>query len=91
VTLSASTFARAVDGLVLLCAVLLFSVLTLMLTDTLPAWPLASALMLGAAALLVVAYWGLFHLFFGATAGERLAELACREPIKSPEPRMRFR
>lgn len=94
ITLSARTFARAVDSLVLLCAVLLFSVLTLVLTDRLPGWPLASALVLGTAALFVLAYWGLFELFFGATPGERLAEMACHDAAsagKKQDQRARFR
>ena len=94
ITVRARSLARALDGLVLLCAVLLFSVLTLALTDVLPSWPMASAFVMGAACVLVLAYWGLFEFFFGATPGERLAEVACRESAKGKretELRTRFR
>jgi len=93
-TVSARAFSRAVDGLVLLCAVLLFSVLALVLTDTLPSWPVASALALGATSVFVLAYWGLFGFFFGATPGHRLAELAYRDSVSrtnGQEGRTRFR
>jgi hypothetical protein len=91
ITLPARTFARAVDGLVLLCAVLLFSVVALALTDTMPPWPVASALVLGTTALFVLTYSGLFEFFFGPTPGERLAEMACRDADNNPESRTRFR
>lgn len=94
ISVSARAFSRAVDGLVLLCAVLLFHVLALVLTDTLPSWPVASALALGATSVFVLLYWGLFGVFFRATPGNRLAELACRESIsrkRRQEARARFR
>jgi PilZ domain-containing protein len=75
-TISASGFSRLVDGLVLLCAVLLFSIITLILTDVLPSWPFAVAFVAGAAAMFGALYWLLFSLWLKATPGERLAMLA---------------
>jgi len=75
---SASGFARLVDGLALLCAVLLFSVLSLALTDVLPSWPIAAALLFGVSSIFVMLYGFLFSVWFGTTPGTRLAELAGR-------------
>ena len=75
---SANGFARLVDGLALLCAVLLFSVLALTLTDVLPSWPIAVALLFGVSGIFLLVYAGLFSLWFKATPGKRLAALAGR-------------
>ncbi|HLW88861.1 MAG TPA: PilZ domain-containing protein [Terriglobales bacterium] len=71
-------FARLVDGLALLCAVLLFSVLALTLTDVLPTWPIAAALLFGVSGIFALLYGFLFSLWFKTTPGRRLAELAGR-------------
>jgi hypothetical protein len=71
-------FARLVDGLALLCAVLLFSVLSLTLTDVLPSWPIAAALLFGVCGIFALLYGFLFSVWFGTTPGTRLAELAGR-------------
>jgi PilZ domain len=71
-------FARLVDGLALLCAVLLFSVLSLALTDVLPSWPIAAALLFGVSGIFALLYGFLFSLWFRTTPGRRLAELAGR-------------
>ncbi len=76
---SASRFSRLIDGTVLVCAVLLFSLLTLFLTDVLPAWPLAAAFVLGTAVVFTAIYWAIFALWFGVTPGSRLATLASIE------------
>ena len=75
---SAPGFARLVDGLALLCAVLLFSVLALTLTDVLPDWPIAIALLFGVSGIFALLYSFLFSLWFKTTPGKRLADLASR-------------
>lgn len=93
--LSARKFSRVVDGLVLLCAVLLFSLLSLIMTDTLPSWPLAVVFVVSSAAIFAGLYWLLFAGWFGTTPGTRLAELAGIDSGKGKKPgpveRMRFR
>ncbi len=79
---SAHGFARLVDGLALLCAVLLFSVLALTLTGALPSWPIAAVLLLGAGGIFALLYGFLFSLWFGTTPGRRLAELAGRVSVR---------
>jgi PilZ domain-containing protein len=90
---SAPGFARLVDGLALLCAVLLFSVLSLTLTDVLPAWPIAAALLFGVSGIFALLYGCLFSFWFRTTPGRRLAELAGRGATRrmSKEGRTRFR
>lgn len=91
---SALGFARLVDGLALLCAVLLFSVLSLTLTDALPTWPLAVALLLGVSGIFTLLYGFLFSLWFKTTPGKRLAEMAGRglaRRVKAKEDPTRFR
>jgi hypothetical protein len=75
---SAPGFARLVDGLALLCAVLLFSVLSLTLTDVLPSWPIAAALLFGVSGIFALLYGFLFSMWFRTTPGQRLAEMAGR-------------
>jgi hypothetical protein len=79
---SALRFSRFVDGTVLLCAVLLFSLLALVLTDILPSWPFTVAFVLGAAIVFTTVYWLVFAVWFGITPGRRLAELAGAEAGK---------
>ncbi len=90
---SAPGFARLVDGLALLCAVLLFSVLSLTLTDVLPSWPIAVALLFGVSGIFALLYGFLFSLWFRTTPGKRLAELAGRGAARrmSKEGPARFR
>jgi PilZ domain len=91
---SVSGFARLVDGLALLCAVLLFSVLSLALTDVLPPWPIATALLLGVSGVFALLYGFLFSLWFRTTPGTRLAELAGRGSARrmaKSEDQARFR
>jgi PilZ domain len=75
-SVSALRFSRFVDAIVLVCAVLLFSLLVLFFTDVLPSWPFAIAFVLGAALIFASVYWFVFALWFGVTPGSRLAELA---------------
>jgi PilZ domain len=89
-------FSRLVDGMVLTCAVWLFSLLTLLLTDTFPRGPLAVAFLAGLAALFGLLYWFVFAVGFGITPGKRLAELVSSEAAgqRSPQAqaaRARFR
>lgn len=91
---SAHGFARLVDGLALLCAVLLFSVLSLTLIDVLPSWPIAAALLFGVTGIFALLYGFLFSLWFKTTPGRRLAELAGRGPagrMSGKEDQTRFR
>jgi hypothetical protein len=90
---SANGFARLVDGLALLCAVLLFSVLALTLTDVLPSWPIAVALLFGVSGIFLLVYAGLFSLWFKTTPGKRLAALAGRGVARrlKKEDQARFR
>jgi hypothetical protein len=73
-------FSRFVDGIILACAVLLFSLLTLLLTDAFPRWPVAIAFLAGLVLLFGLLYWLVFAVGFGITPGHRLAELAGAEP-----------
>ncbi len=91
---SAHGFARLVDGLALLCAVLLFSVLSLSLIDILPSWPIAAALLFGVSGIFALLYGFLFSLWFRTTPGKRLAELAGRGSARrmpKKEDQTRFR
>jgi len=91
---SAPGFARLVDGLALLCAVLLFSVLSLSLIDVLPSWPIAAALLFGVSGIFALLYGFLFSLWFRTTPGKRLAELAGRgvaRRMPNMEDQSRFR
>ena len=88
-------FSRFVDGVALLCAVLLFSLLALVLTDIFPSWLFTVAFVLGVAAIFATLYWLVFAVWFGVTPGNRLAELANTEVgRKARRPRLeraRFR
>lgn len=92
---SARRFSKFVDGTALLCAVLLFSLLALFLTDVLPSWPFTAAFVVGAAAIFAAVYWFVFAVWFGITPGNRLAELANADVVKKPRrpklQRARFR
>jgi PilZ domain len=92
--ISAHRFSRFVDGTALLCAVLLFSLLALVLTDIFPSWLFTGAFVLGVAAVFATLYWLVFAVWFGITPGNRLAELAGRDASKARRPkvqRARFR
>jgi len=71
-------FARLIDGLALLCAVLLFSVLSLALIGILPSWPVAAAILFAAGGVFALFYAFLFSCWFPTTPGRRLAQLAAR-------------
>jgi len=85
-------FARVVDGLILLAALLLFSVLAMAVTQIFPSLPVAAALALVVTSVFVTVYWFLFVIWMGATPGARLARLAsCDSSGDEEEDRPRFR
>lgn len=75
VPISLSALSWLVDGLILLSAVLLFSVTSLALTHVFPAWPVALALALEVTGIFAALYWCLFVFWIGTTAGTRVAKL----------------
>jgi hypothetical protein len=91
-SLSAKSLSRVVDSLLLLCAVLLFAIISLGMTNLLPSWPLALALGLGISSAFAAVYWYLFAVCVGMTPGEQLARIACSQPPEfSDEEPPRFR
>jgi hypothetical protein len=79
VPISFGALSKLVDGLVVLCSVLLFGVMSMTITNVLPTWPVTLALTTGVTAIFVALYWFLFAFWIGSTPGERLARLACSE------------
>jgi hypothetical protein len=77
ISLSARSFSIFVDMLVLLCAILLFSISSVAVMGGLPEWPLAAALFLTTSTIFVAVYQLLFSdVLCGASPGNRLARLA---------------
>lgn len=74
--ITARGLSRMVDSLVLLCAVLLFAIISLGMTNLFPTWPLAIALALGITSMFAGVYWYLFAICVGMTPGEHLARVA---------------
>ncbi len=74
--ISARGISRMVDSLVLLCAVLLFAIISLGMTNLFPTWPLAIALAVGITSMFAAVYWYLFAVCVGMTPGEHLARVA---------------
>jgi len=90
-SLSTRTFSNFVDTVVLLCAILLFSISSVAVMGGLPAWPLATALFITTFLIFVAVYQLLFSdLLCGATPGKRLAILASMRSWDE-EPVQRFR
>jgi hypothetical protein len=79
VPISLNALSKLLDGLILLCAVLLFAVMSMLMTNILPTWPFTVVLAIGITAVFVGLYWFLFVFWIGATPGARLAWLACAE------------
>ena len=77
VAISAGSLSWLIDSLILLSAVLLFLLLSLAMTHSLPAWTVVSALALGVACLFTTLYWFLFTVWMGATPGTCLVQRAC--------------
>ena len=67
---------RLLDSLILVCAVLLFAVMSLAITNILPSWPVVLALAGTVTPVLVAVYWFLFVVWIGTTPGQHLARLA---------------
>jgi len=82
-----------VDSLIVVSAVLLFSVIALTMIRTSPDWPLTIAVLFAAAGLFTALYWFLFVFWTGATFGERLVRLeGSVDDLRSPrddQPRFR--
>jgi hypothetical protein len=74
--LSFRAFSKAMDILILMCAILLFAVMSMFMTDFLPSWPITLVLSIGVAAIFVAVYWFLFRFWFSSTPGEHLAGMA---------------
>jgi hypothetical protein len=84
-------FSRFVDILVLSCAVLFFSVGSIVVMGAIPPLPLAAILLLASSAIFVTVYHLIFSDFLcGASPGKRLAGLAAAPPADSA-PLDRFR
>ena len=83
-------FSLLVDTLVLLCAILLFCLAALAAMGSMPAWPLAAALLLSSSTIFVAVYQLMFSdLLCGNTPGERLTWLAVWQREEEQPPRFR--
>jgi hypothetical protein len=94
VPISLAALAKLVDGLVVLCSVLLFTVISMVMTSVLPTWLVTLALTTGVTAIFGTLYWFLFAVWFRSTPGEHLANLACserRNELGGVEDQARFR
>ena len=93
VGISAGSLSWLIDSLILVSAVLLFLMLSLAMTHSLPAWTVVLALGLGVACLFTTLYWFLFTIWMGATPGVCLVQHACvSESVRLRElERPRFR
>jgi len=77
---TAHTFSVVIDTLVLVCAVLLFSVSSLAVMGGLPPWPLAVTLLFVVSTIFIATYQLLFSdLLCGPTPGQRLSRAAANE------------
>jgi hypothetical protein len=86
------TFAHTVDALILVSAVLIFSILAMAVTGIVPSSAVALALGLAVTCIFATLYWFLFAAWNGATPGECLAQVAGRDSMASgEEDRPRFR
>ena len=86
------TFAHTVDALILVSAVLIFSILAMAVTGIVPSSAVALALGLAVTCIFATLYWFLFAAWNGATPGECLAQFAGRDSVGSgEEDRPRFR
>jgi hypothetical protein len=70
------TFARSVDSLVVISAVLLFAVVAIEATGIFPTWITASTMALGLGAIFGAVYYYFFRYLSGTTLGNHLARLA---------------
>ena len=86
--LTGRSLAWTVNSLVVVAALLLFTLVFLSVTRELPRWPLA--LSAGAVVTVVALYWAFFRMFGGASLGTRLARLAGSN-LEDEEEESRFR
>jgi hypothetical protein len=70
------TLARAVDGMMVISAVLLFSIIVVELTDVLPSWLLLASIETTLALVFALVYRYLCHFLMRRTLGTRLAQMA---------------
>lgn len=81
--------AWTVDTLVVVAAMLLFTLIFLSVAGEPPRWPLAVTGI--TAVVMSVLYWGFFRYFAGASLGVRLARLAESSPEDEVQKESRFR
>jgi len=74
--ISLKALSKLLDGLILLCAVLLFAVMSMVMTDVLPTWFVTLPLAIVVTAVFAGLYWFLFVFWFSSTPGEHLARMA---------------
>jgi hypothetical protein len=91
--LSGRGLAWIVDSLIVVAALLLFSLVFLSITHELPQWPKNVEAGFGAVIFVAAFYWGFFHLIAGASMGTRLARLSAIDSEEEEEARnaARFR
>lgn len=90
VSISSRTFANLLDSVVLLCAILLFSISSVAVMGSMPAWPLATAFFTTTFIIFVAVYRLLFsELVCRATPGARLAALAVHSSTEEQPSRFR--
>jgi hypothetical protein len=91
--LSGWSLAWTVDSLIVVAALLLFSLVFLSIAHELPKWPENLEVAFGAAIFVAAFYWGFFQFFAGASMGARLARLTSADHKEDEEARnaARFR
>lgn len=92
IPISARSLSRLLDGLILLSAVLLFSVVSLAMTHVFPTWPIGLGLGCTVAVVFAGVYRVLFASWIGATPGAYLAGVAvggAGEAEREERPRFR--
>jgi RDD family/PilZ domain len=89
--LSGRTLAWLVDGLVMVAALLLFTLIFLAITHELPVWPVTLGAITAAVIFVAGAYWVLFNLFGGASLGNRLIRATSSREEEETREASRFR
>jgi hypothetical protein len=70
------SLARSVDGMMVISAVLLFSIIVVELTDVLPSWPILASMEATLTLVFALLYRYLCHFLMRRTLGTRLAQIA---------------
>jgi len=93
IPISLRALAKMLDALILVCAILLFAVMSMVMTDVLPTWLITIPLAIAVAGIFGAIYWFLFAFWFSSTPGEHLARMVCLESIgmRNEEDQARFR